>query len=328
MLCSVQGPTPEITESENGDAPPSPIRKWTRTLLPWVGAGLIFAYLFREVPFQQVWTAAGRARLDLFVPAILAAVGYWFALDSRALSYLFSRFNVPVSWPEARSLRGVTYLVTAINWNVGTAAIILHLKRSKQIPALQSTGSLLFYQTFDGLVLMGLAFLGSLAFTESDAIDTVRRFAAIAFMIQCLVLILLTGSRPRWGWLERVRGASLVRSFRMVEPRDLFILGAFRLAYFLGFIGLFWAGSHTFGISIPPSLALASAPPILMAAAIPITPAGLGTQAAAMLFFWSDYGGKAEILAFGLVFPVALTLSRCLLGLFYLGDLRALRRSD
>jgi uncharacterized membrane protein YbhN (UPF0104 family) len=65
-----------------------------------------------------------------------------------------------------------------------------------------------------------------------------------------------------------------------------------------------------------------------MLGTLPITPAGLGTQAAAMLFFWSEYGGKAEILAFGLVFPVALTLSRCLVGLFYLGDLRALRRSD
>jgi hypothetical protein len=47
-----------------------------------------------------------------------------------------------------------------------------------------------------------------------------------------------------------------------------------------------------------------------------------------MVFFWSDYGEKAEILAFGMVFPIALTLARCLLGLPYLKDLRSLRQAD
>ena len=84
-------------------------------------------------------------------------------------------------------------------------------------------------------------------------------------------------------------------------------------------------GGQAFGIHIPLALATASVPPILMAGALPITPAGLGTQAAAMLFFWGDYGDKASILAFGMVFPIALTLARCILGLLYVRDLRLLR---
>ncbi len=315
--------------SAEGAAPgPSRVRSTLQAIAPWFAAALILVYLFREVPFEEAWGAAGRARLGLFVPEVLIAVAMWFALDSRALSYLFSRFNTPVSWAEARSLRGVTYLVTAINWNVGTAAMILHLRRSKQIPALESTSSLFFYQSFDALVLTGLAFSGASMFADSPPVESIRRFAALFFGFQLLTLVLLVSSRPGWKWLQRLRGASVIRSFRLVERRDLLVLTVFRLSYFLGFIGLFWAGSHAFGIEIPLALALASAPPILMAAALPITPAGLGTQAAAMLFFWSDYGEKAEILAFGLVFPVALTLSRCLLGLFYLGDLRALRRPE
>jgi uncharacterized membrane protein YbhN (UPF0104 family) len=64
-----------------------------------------------------------------------------------------------------------------------------------------------------------------------------------------------------------------------------------------------------------------------MAGAVPITPAGLGTQQAAMLFFFASYGDEASILALGLTFPVALLLLRALLGLPYLKDLPRLRQA-
>jgi uncharacterized membrane protein YbhN (UPF0104 family) len=64
-----------------------------------------------------------------------------------------------------------------------------------------------------------------------------------------------------------------------------------------------------------------------MAGALPITPAGLGTQQAAMLFFFAPYGDDASILAFGLTFPVVLLVLRAALGLPYLKDLAKLRAS-
>jgi hypothetical protein len=100
----------------------------------------------------------------------------------------------------------------------------------------------------------------------------------------------------------------------------------FKSLYFSVFVGVFWLGSHAFGVEVPLLVAMAATPGILLAGAIPITPAGLGTQQAAMVFFFSAYGDEAAILAFGLAFPVALILSRCLLGLRYLRDLRKLRR--
>ena len=65
----------------------------------------------------------------------------------------------------------------------------------------------------------------------------------------------------------------------------------------------------------------------LAAAVLPITPAGLGTQQATMLYFFARHGNEAAVLAFGLAFPVAVTLGRCLLGLRYLGTLAHLRAS-
>jgi hypothetical protein len=299
-----------------------------KAVAPWLGAIGIFAYLFWDVPFDEAWEAAQNARLDLFVPEILVAVVFWFLLDSRALAYLLTRFNAPVSWPEARSIRGVTYLATVLNWNVGTAAIVLHLRRSKNVPALESTSSLFFYGNCDALLLMGLTLVGATAFSDSATLETIRKFAAIAFAVQLTLFFLLAASFPGWRWLGKMRKAALVRSYRLATLRDVSIVLSIKFFYFMVFLWIFWAGSHAFGIEIPFSLAMASAPAIMMVAALPISPAGLGTQAAAMVFFWSDYGEKAEILAFGMVFPIALTLARCLLGLPYLKDLRSLRQAD
>jgi uncharacterized membrane protein YbhN (UPF0104 family) len=83
----------------------------------------------------------------------------------------------------------------------------------------------------------------------------------------------------------------------------------------------------SFGIELPLTLAIAATPAILMAGVVPITPAGLGTQQAVMLYFFAPYGDEAAILAFGLTFPVALILFRCLIGLRYLSELPKLRRA-
>ena len=114
---------------------------------PWAIAAAILWCLFDRVPIADAWSAAAEARLLEFVLVTALAVTAWWLLESRAFAYLFTRFNAPVSWKEARALRGLTYLVTPINWNLGTAAIILHLRRSKGIGAVQSTSSMLFYRT-------------------------------------------------------------------------------------------------------------------------------------------------------------------------------------
>jgi uncharacterized membrane protein YbhN (UPF0104 family) len=319
----------EEISSPEADAKGKTLAGWPgrmlRTYGPWLGAIGVLVDLVQEVPLEEAWLAARSARLDLFFPEIVAAILVWFLLDSRALAYLLTRFNAPVSWPEARSMRGVTYLLTVLNWNVGTAAIILYLRRAKRVPALEATGSMFFYGNCDGLIMTTLALVGALALENSPAVETIRK-AALGFMaFQALTLLAIVSSRPDWRWLQKIRGAAIVRSYRLAVPKDfLFVLGI-KLAYFIVFIWIFWAGSHAFGIQIPFALALASAPAVMLVAALPIAPAGLGTQAAAMVFFWSDYGSKAEILAFGLVFPVALVVGRCLLGLLYLGDLKTLR---
>jgi uncharacterized membrane protein YbhN (UPF0104 family) len=298
-----------------------------RKLAPWAIAAGILYYLFSQVPIAEAWAAMRAARLELFLPVMLAAVMLWFLVDSAAFAFLFSRFNARLSWAEARSLRGVTYLATPVNWNLGTAAVILHLRTSKEIGALDSTSTMFFYQTIDGMILAAYVLLGVLLLPESPETISLRNIALGFEGFQIATLAILMNTQPEWRWLARIRGVGLFRTHRMATLRDLFYLFAIKGLYFAVFVGVFWLGSVSFGLELPLVVATAATPAILMAGAIPITPAGLGTQQAAMLYFFSPYGDEAAILAFGLTFPVALILFRCLLGLRYLSDLPKLRRA-
>jgi hypothetical protein len=299
-----------------------------RQVAPWAIAAAILWWLFDRVPLADAWAAAAEARLFDFALVTAVAVTGWWLIESRAFAYVFTRFNAPVSWSEARSLRAVTYLATPINWNLGTAAIVLHLRRSKGIGAVQSTSSMIFYQTIDLMVLASLALAGSLALPASPEIAQIRRAAAIADAFAILQFAVIMAPWPSWGWLRRVREMGLFWAHRRATLRDLAILVTVRTCYFSGFVIYFWLGTWAFNVAVPLLFAMAATPIILVIAALPITPAGLGTVQAVALYLFGPYGTKAAILAFALAYPVALICARLPLGLLYIRDLAALRESQ
>ncbi len=322
-----QTPMHPRAAAEAGPKKSSPAILWFKRIAPWAIAAAILYYLFSEVPVADAWAAARSARLEVFLPLMMAAVLLWFLIDSAAFAFLFTRFNAKLAWAEARSLRGMTYLLTPINWNLGTAAVILHLRTSKRIGALESTSTMLFYQTIDGMVLASCAVLGAIMLAASPEITSLRNIAAGFVFVNAVALAIFMGSWPRLRWIVRIRRLGIFRSHQAAVPRDVVVLVLMKGFYFAVFIAVFWLGCQSFGIDLPLRLAVAATPAILLAGAVPITPAGLGTQQAAMIYFFAPYGTEASILAFGLTFPVALLLFRSLLGLRYLKDLPRLRQA-
>ncbi len=296
-----------------------------KKLAPWLVAAAILYFLFSRVAIADAWAAARAANLALFLPMMMVGTLVWFLIDSAAFAFLFTRFNAKLEWSEARSLRGLTYLVTPINWNLGTAAVILHLRSSKKIGAVESTSTMFLYQLVDGVVLGAFGILGLLMLPLSPEIDSLRTTAFGLVGFQVLGLVLLVGTWPRWRIVERMRTLKLFRSHRRAVWPDIGLLALMKGLYFAVFIGVYWLGCHAFEIDLPLSLAAAATPLILLAGALPLTPGGLGTQQATMLYFFAPYGEQASILAFGLSLPVVLMLLRALVGLPYLKDLPKLR---
>lgn len=300
---------------------------WGKKLAPWVITVLIFYYLFATVPFEDTWKAAQAAQLEVFLPVMLVAVVLWFLIDSAAFAFLFTRFNANVTWAEARSLRGLTYLLTPINWNLGTAAVILHLRTSKRIGALESTSTILLYQSVDGMVLAGFAGLGALLLPVTAASTSIRNIGLGIVLVSAVSLAFMMGNWGSYRWATRIRGLGVFQSHRKAVWKDVAVLIVLKSFYFAVFIFSYWMGCEAFGVELPLSFAFASTPAVMMSAALPITPGGFGTQQAAMLYFYSPYGEEAAVLAFAFTFPVVLLLFRALLGLPYLKDLPALRKT-
>jgi uncharacterized membrane protein YbhN (UPF0104 family) len=308
--------------------PATPAALATRQLrraLPWVIAAALLWYLFRRVPLGEALDAMRDAELAVFAGAISVGVLVWFLLESTAFSYLFSRFNAPLTRREARSLRAVTYLLTPINWNLGTGAIVLHLRRSKGVAALEATSSLLFYSLIDGIVLSGLAVLGVQTLAPAPMVDTVATVAAWMLAAQVACLALFLSPLPHWRWLQRFRSVWAFRTHSLATGRDVAVLLGIRSLYFAGFVVFFWAGTRAFAVPVPLSHLAAVVPAILLVGSLPITPAGLGTQQAAMLYFFSSFGSEAQIFAYALAYPIALILARLPIGLLYVRDLALLR---
>jgi uncharacterized membrane protein YbhN (UPF0104 family) len=314
-----------------GEASPragSAVASRLRSALPWLVAIAVLWYLFRRVPLGDALDAARNANLPVFIGAALLGVVAWFYLESSAFAYLFTRFNAPLTRREARSLRAVTYLLTPINWNLGTGAIILHLRRSKGIAALAATSSLLFYALIDGIVLSGLALLGVRTLPPSPMVDTLGNVARWFFTVQLVLVALFLLPLPNWSWHRRLRAVGVFRTHALATWRDVAVLLSIRGVYFAGFVLFFWAGTRAFAVAVPLSHLAAVVPAILLVGSLPITPGGLGTTQAALLYFFAPFGSDAQILAYGLSYPVALVAARIPLGLLYIRDLALLRGSE
>ena len=305
-----------------------------RALAPWVFAALLIGLLLSQIPPAEIALALRQADVPLFASVSLLGAAIWFFLESFAYAYLFSRLGVPLSWREARSIRGMTYLLAPIHWNVGKAAVVLRMNTLRGLPILEGTSAILLYQlmSMTALALLATAGLILLPLTDSareaaTALSPLSPALPLAIVIgSAATYLALRARRPNFAFLRRLRSLRLAHAFRTAGPIDLLVLVAVKSVYHLVFAGVFFFGLRAFGVDLPFMLTLIATPLIQVAGGLPITPAGLGTQQAAMLYFFAGrFGGngtEAAVAAFGFSFPLFLMLLRAGIGLFYLRDLR------
>lgn len=292
-----------------------------RRVLPWFVAIATVGYVFIRVPLNEAWSAAREARVEVLLPLVLGAALFWFLLESYAYARLFSRFNTELSWRESRSLRGLSYLLTPLHLSLGKVGIVLRLSAIKKISPVEATSTVALYQTLDAIVLAALTTIGLLIIPTTSITSEARVIALALIVSLASYLALIRFDWPRLDLADRMRKWTIHRTHRNFDGRDLLLILGIKLAYHLAFVAVFYSGARAFGIELPFQVALAATPIIQAIGAIPISPAGLGTQQAAMLYFFSLYGSNGAIVAFGFSLTAALIGARCLLGLFYLASL-------
>ena len=281
--------------------------------LPFAGAALILALLFRRVPPERMLEALRGADLAPFFAALLPVSVLYVLLDGVLLTVVLRWFHPPgISVRESLAIRAVDYLVSLWNGRASQAAMVGALGRRfggagggevhPDSGYWECAGTILFLDLCQrGHLLLWAA--GGAIILGSAAPERVPAAAALGFAGLCLLVAFLRGrlegaglGPPRWRLLQSLRRASprhYAAVFALKAP--LIVAAAVGHHFALG----------AFGIPIPVGTLVATLPIIFLAGALPIAVARIGTSQAAWIYFHagaaaSSPGGEAALLAYSL----------------------------
>ncbi|HVU51730.1 MAG TPA: hypothetical protein VHL80_13635, partial [Polyangia bacterium] len=283
-----------------------------RRVLPWLVTAALLFVIFRKISFGQL-VAATRTAAPWTIPACVAGVLAIYLADSFAIWKTFGWFLAPLTYGQVLVVRGATYLLAAINYNVGQGAIVYFVHRATGAPVLRGVATVLLIMGVNVLALLALASVGVATAPEVPHAMTVVVGVAYAGLAVYAVTVAL---KPRWlaqrPIFDVLLGAGLAGHARalLVRVPHIVVLIAFQIAML-----------RAFGVAVPVTQAIVALPIVLFIAVLPISVQGLGTTQYAMKLFFARYAPgdaqaqEAAVVAASLFAQALATMTQVLLGL-------------
>lgn len=291
---------------------------------PWLVAAAILAFFLARIPVDDVVAALAQVTIwhlallaTLFIAALISAdsLAIWVALRAAA----------PEERPPYRAIlrvRGASALFTLLSYAAGQGGVVYLLRRYHGLAVSTGAGAILLAT---GSLLIAVALVIS-AGVLSGALPGRDDLAAatVGLLVGSALYLIIIRWRPRpllrSRWLAPFFNAGVLGTLQVT---------AARMIHLMVLMGGHFAAMRLFGIEVPIAVALAGLPVLFLIAALPISPAGLGTtQAAAVTLFSSFAPGSSEqarqatVLAYSLAFQVTGTLVVALVGLICLRSLQ------
>jgi hypothetical protein len=218
-------------------------------------------------------------------------------------------------WTQVVVVRGATFALFLINYAVGQGAFGYYLNRTG-VPALRAVGVTLF---LIGTNLAPLLLVTTLAWAihGADSAHATLWWTLLigsgGFVLYLVIIVISPGVIARRQIFAPLFDAGL-------RGHMLAIVG--RLPHTAVIILGYWVAIRAWGISVPFSAGITLMPAVAIASVLPISPAGLGTTQAALVYFFSEYSvgatddeRHARVLAFAVVYFVYSVAAYLLVGL-------------
>jgi len=297
--------------------------KTLRGLLPWLATGLIFYYIFRQVPFSQVWSALKLVRLQILIPVVLINYIAYFLADVWVHYLAFKWLAAEVRFREVLFARGASYILGLINFFIGQGGVGYWLARAKHVPAGEATSTIFFIMFMDLFLLILLSATGVLFFLPEVRLTDFFTLRPEGDLVRFTLITLAVLLSQIWIWIRKPK-APLVRwllfrgpflVFDRLQPRHFGLI--FLLKLFIYGFDIFanWLGLKALGVEVSLTHILTYLPLIYLIGSIPITVLHLGTTQAAWLWFFQDLAPPAAVLAFTLLWSFCFIVLRGLTGL-------------
>ncbi|HVZ72628.1 MAG TPA: lysylphosphatidylglycerol synthase domain-containing protein [Polyangia bacterium] len=270
--------------------------------------GLLY-FVFRNIKVADV-VASIRGAAPWTVPACLASVVAIYLADSLAIWKTFGWFLAPFSYAEILVVRGATYLLAAVNYNVGQGAIVYFVNRARGIAVARGVSAVLLIM---GINIIALLVLTTVGLFVAPAVPRALPLGVAAAWAGLVVYALVVAWKPpflaRHPLFEVLLSAGFAGHLRAL---------AVRVPHIASLVVLQTSMLHAFGVAVPVGQAIATLPIVFFIAVLPISVQGLGVTQWAMIFFYARYapgGLEAPIVTASLVSQAIATTAQVLIGL-------------
>jgi uncharacterized membrane protein YbhN (UPF0104 family) len=274
------------------------------------------------VPVDALRAALGHGSYLVFALYVLFETVAILPLDAFATREALSIAGIRRGFADLFLLRGATYLLGLVSYFVGQGGVGVYLARTG-VRATRVAGAMLLLMISNGIVLVLIAGCGLLADLPADRRELLLATIAAAFA-GIVAYLAVIAARPRW----LTRRPPLAPLFE-AGVRGHLRAAACRLPHLLLMAVLQWGSLRIWGIPVPFWRGVSLMMVVLLVAALPITPSGLGTaQVLQVLFFgpWAAGADQAarsgDVLAQSLVHYVFGLLWQAAVGLACLALLR------
>jgi hypothetical protein len=281
-------------------------------LAAWAVTAGLLALLFHKIPVHEV-IAAARGAARWTVPAGVGFGALIYFADSFAIWKTFGWFLAQLSFTDVLLVRGATYLLAAINYNVGQGAIVYFVHRVARVPVMRGVATVLLIM---GINVLALLFLATFGLAAAPAVPHALVLIVAVAYAGLAVYVVAVIVKPRWlaarPLFDVLLGAGLGGHARalLVRLPHIAVLFAFQIVMLRGF-----------GVAVPVVDAIAALPVVYFVAVLPISVQGLGTTQATMIFFFARYAPgdsgaqQAAVLAASLVGQVCTLSFQAILGI-------------
>jgi len=287
-----------------------------RRALPWVVGVVIIVVIATHVPFAQFRDSIGKGpHLRLALAEIIMA---FVALSTDSFATWVGLRAAHVRWnlPRVVAVKGATYLLQLINYAVGQGGLGYYLYRAGE-PPLRAAGVTLFLLGTNLATLLLLTFgvwLTTGGVTNAPpAMWWFLVAGTVGFGLYLVVIALRFPFLARRDLLTPLFQSGL-------RGHALAVVG--RIPHVIVIVLAYWVAMRAWGLDVPFRAAAVLMPAVALAGVLPISPAGLGTAQAALVFFFADYAPgatpdarSAAMLAFGIVHFVYAIAATLIIGL-------------
>lgn len=294
------------------------MRIW-KALFPFLISFGLVAWLVTRVSPAALIRAAEELNWHALVPTTISMVLGLYLWDAVCLRSLFTTEGAPLNYRQALHARGISYLASAINYELGQGILAWDIAKSQRTGVVSCLSRMLILAYHDLLVLFGLALLGSIMVLQ-PRIAGLRTFAATGLLVLLLLPVIanmlpvtvLQRTVPA-RWRSQVDGWSLSQSFT---------LALLRIAYYLILVVYAAMALHFCRIHVNSLVVLSTIPMVLLADGLPSV-SGLGTRDTALQLLLKP--DRPELMAaMSLLWSSGLIIGRLGIGLAHMWTPRVL----